>query len=459
MNPQQLLLILRARYKLALVLFFVTVGVAVPVIENLPKQYTASASLVVDVRAPDPITAMLRPSNMATQEDIIRSDRVAQRVVRLLKLDENVTAREQWRATGGKGRFDEWLAELLQRKLSVAPPRRDSNILTIEYTAADAAFAAAVANAYAQAYMEILVELKVEPAKQYARWFSEQGKAQRENLEKAQAKLSEFQQRRGIIAKDEGVDTDATRLAELSAQLTALQSQTVDARTKQRSGTDTLPELLQNPVITGLRMEVAKQEVKLKDATGNLGKNHPRYRAMESELAELKARLEAETQRALKGYSVSSSIGTQRERELKVAIDEQKRRLLQLRNERDQLAVLQRDVDAAKNAYDAVTNRYLQQSLESQATQTNVFLLNPAIAAQEPSSPKAARLTLMSVVFGALLALGAALGLEFIDRRVRGPHDLSQMLQVPVLTVVPPMRLAPHRRRLGFFARRALPAP
>ena len=48
-------------------------------------------------------------------------------------------------------------------------------------------------------------------------------------------------------------------------------------------------------MIQGLRSEIARQEAKLKDAGGNLGRNHPQYRSMESELAELKARLEAET--------------------------------------------------------------------------------------------------------------------------------------------------------------------
>src|SRR4051812_3570700 len=266
MNFRQLLLILRARYKIALLVPLLVMAVAVPVIAHLPKQFSAATALVIDIRSPDPVTAMLRPGNMATQEDIIKSDRVAQRVVKLLRLEENTTALEQWQAaTGGKGRFGVWLAELLQRKLTVTPPRRDSNILAIEYMGADPAFTAAVANAFAQAYMEVAVELKVEPAKQYARWFSEQGKAQRENLEKAQARLSEFQQARGIVAKDETLDTETARLSELSAQLTALQSQTMDAMTKQRNGTDTLPELLQNPTIAALRSEINKNEVKLKD--------------------------------------------------------------------------------------------------------------------------------------------------------------------------------------------------
>src|SRR3954470_13234007 len=176
MNVRQILLILSARYKVVLAVLFITLGIALPVIDRLPKQYTAGTALVIDIRSPDPITAMLRPGNMATQEDIIKSDRVAQRVVKLLHLEENTTALDQWQAaTGGKGRFDVWLAELLQKKLTVTPPRRDSNILAIEYMGADPAFTAAVANAFAQAYMEVAVELKVEPAKQYARWFSEQG--------------------------------------------------------------------------------------------------------------------------------------------------------------------------------------------------------------------------------------------------------------------------------------------
>src|SRR4051794_23587208 len=96
MNLRQFLLIFRARYKVVLVVFLLTLGIAVPVINYLPKQYTAGTALVIDIRSPDPITAMLRPGNMATQEDIIKSDRVAQRVVKVLKLEDNATARQQW---------------------------------------------------------------------------------------------------------------------------------------------------------------------------------------------------------------------------------------------------------------------------------------------------------------------------------------------------------------------------
>ena len=433
MNPKQILLIVAARYRIALAVAVLTVAIAIPVILLLPRQYTAATTLVVDIRSPDPISAMLMPSSMGTQEDIIKSEHVARKVVRLLRLDENPVVKEQWReATGGRGRLEIWLGELLQRKLSVIPPRRDSNIVTIEYTAADPAFAAVVANAFAQAYVDAMLELKVEPAKQYARWFGEQSGSLREGLEKAQAKLSAFQQEKGLVAKDETVDAETARLAELTSHLTTLQGQNSDARSKERSsGADTLPEVLGNSVVQGLRGEIARQEAKLKEM--GLGANHPQRKRMEAELAELKVKLTAETKHVATGYTTSGSVGRDNEQELQAAIEAQKKKLLELMTERDQLAVLQRDVDAAKNAYDAIARRYTQTSLESQANQTNVFRLSPAIEPLEPSFPKTFRFTVLSILGGILAGLGAAFLWELLDRRVRCVEDLAEMLQMPVL--------------------------
>ena len=69
------------------------------------------------------------------------------------------------------------------------------------------------------------------------------------------------------------------------------------------------------------------------------------------------------TSRVTSGFSAQSTVSTGREAKLRAAIDEQKAKLMQIRSERDQLAVLQRDVDAAKSADDAVTKRLTEQEL------------------------------------------------------------------------------------------------
>ena len=89
MSLTQFLSALLGRYKLVLFLFFGSTAVAVTVFSRLPVQYTATTSVLVDVRAADPLTALIMPNNLATQVDIITGDRVSRKVVKMLKLDEN----------------------------------------------------------------------------------------------------------------------------------------------------------------------------------------------------------------------------------------------------------------------------------------------------------------------------------------------------------------------------------
>lgn len=78
MTLQQFLLILRARAKIALFTLFATVLTTLVVSLVMPKQYTASTAVVIDVKSPDPIAGMvlpgmISPGYMATQVDIINN--------------------------------------------------------------------------------------------------------------------------------------------------------------------------------------------------------------------------------------------------------------------------------------------------------------------------------------------------------------------------------------------------
>lgn len=445
MNPLQFLTILRARWKVALLVFLVIVALTLVGNQLVTPRYTAETTVMVDVKSPDPVSAVLLPPTMlpgslGTQVDILKSDRVARKVVRMLGLDENPVAKKLWiESTEGKGNFEDWMSTSLQKGLQITPSR-DSNLIAISYRGTDPVFVAAVANAFARAYIETSIEMKVEPARQYSRWFGEQAKVLRENVERAQARLSAYQREKGIVVTDEAMDNEVARLNELSASLTAVQSETRDAESKQRSArssTDTLPEVMASAAVQSLRSDINKREAQLKEIGGNLGVRHPQYQRMESELAELKHRLVVETRFVASGFAASSSVGKNKEAELKAATEAQKRKLLALKKERDEIAVLLRDVDTAKRAYEAVTNRYNQTNLESQATQTNITVLGPAREPLQPSFPKPLYNTLLIAILAAMFLGGAsAVGVEALDKRVRSVQDLTEMLQLPVLGVI-----------------------
>ena len=461
MSFQQFLLILKARRWAVLSILLLTVATTVAVSLILPKQYSASTEVVIDVRSPDPIAGivlpgLITPGYMATQVDIVQSDRVAGRVVKLLRLDQNPGVQQEWRdATEGRGTIQSWLIELLKKKLEVKPSR-ESNVISIGFTGTDPRFAAAVANAFAQAYLETTLELKVEPARQYAAWFGERSTTLRGGLEKAQARLSQYQREHGIVGADERLDVENARLAELSSQLVVVQAQATETASRQRQakgGTENLPEVLQNPLVQGMKADVARQEAKLNELAGQLGKNHPQYQRTADELQTLHKKLDAEMKQVASGIGTSNRINQQREGELRSALAAQKAKVMSIKNQRDELAVLQREVENAQRAYDAVAQRLTQTSLESQTQQTNVVVLTPAVEPIEPSSPKLLLNSLLAVFLGTLLGVGCALLLETLSRRVRSAEDLAQALGLPVLGVLEPTRAA--RRWFGRATRAA----
>lgn len=440
-------MMLRGRLGLAALIFLFTV-IAVAVLSLvLPKRYDATAAVIVDAKSPDPISGavldgLVMPGYLATQRDIIKSERVARKAAQRLGLD------------GGSEAGQRALATELQEGLHVEPSR-NGNVIDISFSAADPAFAAAAANAFAQAYLDASIELRVDPARHYARWFGEQDKTLRDNLERAHARLSEHQQKYGLGVTEERLDSEITRLNELSGQLVTTQAQLAEAKSKQRAAgaAHLLPEVVQNPLIIALKSDIARQHARLQELGGSLGANHPQYRRMQAELASLESRLKAETRLIASSLRTASSVSREKEAELAAAVAAQKKKVLAMRESREQLAALQRDLDRAQRAYESVTQRLTETKLESQFRQSNAAILTLASEPREPVFPNLLLNTVAAIFLGTFFALGVVLLLELIDRRVHTAHDLAEMLQLPVLGVIPPRSLeAPA-------ARRALAAP
>jgi polysaccharide biosynthesis transport protein len=445
MTFAQFLSVLRARWWIVLLVLVLTVVVTMAVSLILPKQYTATASVVVDVK-PDPVSAVVfggqpPPALMATQVDIINSNRVAQRVVRNLKLNENPAIRQQWQDdTDGAGTIEQWLTILFAKQLDVQPSR-DSSVITISYKAPDPRFAAGLANAFTQAYIQTVLELRVDPARQYSTFFDAQAKDARDALEKAQGRLSDYQRSNGIIASDERLDVESARLNELNSQLVALQAIASESRSRNALAAgaqgDRMQEVLSNSVVSLLKSDISRGEARLQELSTRYGDNHPQVKEVKANVAELRSRLEAETRKVTGGVGLTDTINRQREAQLRGELEAQRAKVLRMKAVRDTGAVLERDVENAQKTYDVVLARLTQTNMESRATQSNVNLLTQAEPPVEPSSPKLLLNGALSVVLGALLAVGTALLLEMMDRRVRGVEDIVTTLGLPVLGVLP----------------------
>ncbi len=464
LNLHELWMIFLARWRVFAATLLITVITATIVTLLLPKTFTATTSVIVDIKDDQSLglqtngAAYQQPGYLDTQVEIIASHKVALKVVSDLKLANNPTARENFEdETHGKGNIQDWLADLLLKKLDVN--KNHSSVVEVSYSAPDGRFAALIANAFAQAYIDTNLELRVEPARQSSQWFNGQLKQLRENLEKAQARLTSYQKDHGIVSVDERVDVENTRHSEISSQLVQAQAETYQTASRQQQAEDfiargrpldSLPEVLSNSFIQRLKGDLATSETKLHDAEEQYGKNHPRYQRQVAEVAALREQLKQEIDKVMASITTANKLNQRREAELQAAFAGQKQKVLGLKQRHDELGVLLHDAEIAQNAYDEAAKRYRQATVESQISKTNVAVLNPAVEPLTAARPRVWINILLSVLVGTMLGTAGIFLLELLDRRVRSGAECARELGVPLLVAMTTAKEPPHWLR-GFY--------
>lgn len=463
MTLHQFLLALRGRFWVMVLLAGATFAAVVVVTLLMPRTYEGIVSILADMKDEQMLNAPLAAPRaqlgyMQTQIDILQSLRVARKVVEDMKLDENPGVQAAFARKGGRGDIKDWIAGGLLADLKIESSQ--SSVIVAKYSSDDPRFAADVANAFARAYVDTVLKLRTEPTKEAAAWFDDQLKGLRKAFEVAQATLAAFEREKGIIATDERVDVEVMRLNELSAQMLRATDLSYDAGARMgqtRSGLDSAPDVLANPLVQSLKGDLLRAESKLQELTLRLGPNHPQYQQQAAEVQALRDRVNSETRKVIGGVQSNAGQSYARRSALGRDLAEQRRKVEELRQARSQSQVLIRDVDTAQKAYEAALQRFLVNKVESGAKQTNVAILNPATEPMMPAKPKVGLNLALGLFVAILLGLAAVFFLEILDRRVRSTADLEAGVDVPLLGTLQPWQ--PSRLLAGDDGTRALASP
>lgn len=440
MSFSDFLRVIQARWKLAAAIVITMTAVALVGSLVWPKKYTAKSVLMIDLKV-DPVAGtsaigvMPSAAYLATQVDIIESNHVAQKVIQNLQLDANEAMRAEWEKAGAKGDYQAWLAQRLLKNLKVEAAR-ESNVVEISYESIDPKFAAALANNFAKSYIDATVQFKTTPAKQYSDFFEARANLARQKLEAAQNRLAEAQRLKGIVVTDEKLDAETVKLNDLSAQLTASRGAVADASSRKAQAlqnSDASPDAMSNSLLLSLRGDLSRAEAKLDESLERYGDNHPSIIELRATISSIKEKIRRETGRVGSSLSANSQISQSKEAALQSAYNEQRDKLLKLKQDRNELLVIEREVSAAQRVFDAIQARQSQMNLEGSNNQNNVVILNSASEPTSPSSPRIGINTLLGAVLGLIVAAFTTMAIELSDRRIRSTSDVVNLLQIPVI--------------------------
>lgn len=443
MNPIDLLSAVQARWRMAAIIgsmLFLIIAIAAFV---QPRQYMGTASLLLDLSQTDPTDTNAavgtKPDTdaiLGTQTDIIRSGKVMNAVakeagfVNAMPADMPPEARLQS------------AAQMVAKNMTITTGRQ-SNVLQIQYLDPDPQVAAKVANLIAKTYMREQVELRASPARGSAKWFDDQTQEVRRRYELAQKRLSDFQRAHDIIGINR-MDLEAEKLKNMSYQLTQAQAEAAAARGK--AGAGSVSDIEGSLIVQNLQEQVATQSAKVSELSKTLGPNHPSMTAANALLSELQSKLAAARASQAGAVNANSVAANRREGDLKSNMAGQEDRMIRMSEVQDQLMVLQRDVDAARQTYDTVRQRFNEATLKSQISQPNASPLDEATVPLLPAKPNLMLWLVAGIALGMVGGVAAVIVAEILKPRVRSAAGVARATEVEVIT-----ELMPVPTRGGWF--------
>lgn len=434
MSIIQFFRILWAHRLLTLVTTGATLLGAIAAIFVVPPSYEASTRVMLNVLKPDPVTGEVMVGDRArtyidTQRELIKDFGVAGQAVDQLGWTSTPETLANYTAAGSPdGGIRRWLAKTIMDRTNTRVVGM-TNILEISFRAATPTEASAMANALRDAYIDSTISGRRREAVRSAEWFSQQANKEKELLNAADATKTAYERETGIVMEDDKTDIETARLRALSSQASA--------------GAPLIASSVPPVTASPSAMELAKLDAQIAQASKSLGANHPAMIEMKARrvaLAKMAADDQVAAREAVAATMRAASAGTGA---LNRAVAEQTSRVVAQRDKIGRLNQLQAEVNLHRDALEKALSRASTLRQEAAVADPGITLLGEAVTPLHPAFPNKPLILGGGLVLGAGMGLLLSLILELLSRRVRGVEDLTNLIDAPLLAVIPPQPAAP----------------
>jgi len=308
----------------------------------------------------------------------------------------------------------------------------NSRVIVIEYSSSDPDLAARVPNAVADAYVASLKAAESQSNAAATRWLEPEIEDLREKVKEAEAKVADFRAKSDLLIGQNNTVLATQQLAELSSELsrvradrsaTEARAEGVRVAIERGASLDTVPEVLASPLIQRLREREIDLRAQIADLSTTLLGNHPRIRALQSQLADLDAQIRAEARKVLDGLEAEAETARRRETELTSELNRLKAESARAGEQQVELRALEREATAQRELLESYLTRYREAAArgERDYLPVDARVFSRAIAPQEPYFPKILPLTFAAFAAGLLAMVIFTLLRELFSGRAMRP--------------------------------------
>jgi polysaccharide chain length determinant protein (PEP-CTERM system associated) len=362
---------------------------------------------------------------------------------------------------------EERLIRTLQRDIRLRSI--GDNVIEISYSGRDAEFNSNVVNTVVGEFIESSLREQRTGSENSLLFLGKTLAEFRKRLEEEEAELRRFrEERQGDIPADTNVhytnlfrDRDLllqnqTRLSVIEAEVESIED-TLSAEDE-----TVVSELTRgiNPKVAELERQVMSAEVQLQMFASQFSDKHPRVVQAREQLAGLKTQLEREEQQTVtaevsstnpayvelaqqkRALDIERTSLLAQNKNLETRITELKAKVGQVPRQQEEYDRITRDYEAYQKLYNDIFLQYqaaaLDKEISDREESPDVYaVIDRAFPSKVPVGPDRQRMSAMGIVAAICIGAGLAVLHEYLDRSMHGIADAKQIVQLPMLAIVP----------------------
>jgi succinoglycan biosynthesis transport protein ExoP len=447
--------VLRRRWQIGLAFTVIAVAVTAAASFLMTPTYIPESRIEVDPAGTEDFSLQTGTSEltdmdriMETQTEIIKSDELAIKLIRALRLGTrpDVAGKFAGRAseppapetksTDTLSRAEYAALHYVQANLR-ATAVKGSRVIAISFASHDARLSRDAVNTAVQLYLERNYESRYKSVAQSSEWLSRQLADIRQKADDSNRALAEYQRLHNITDIDSQQSTFAVKVSDLTQQLTQAQADRIQLEAYynsiQAGEGSSLPQVRDNPVIQTLTKNLGETQTQLSQARVIYGKNHPNVQKLDNAAKELRDQLLQQQEQIVDGVKTSYLAAKARE-------DLMSRQLQSTTagvNAMGEYSILKHEAQANTDLYNSLYGKIKEAGIAAASKSSNIRVIEPARLLDLPTTPKPLQNIAVAMVFGLVGGIVVAFLRDRFDTGIRRPEEIPQLDALPSVTYIP----------------------
>jgi succinoglycan biosynthesis transport protein ExoP len=331
-------------------------------------------------------------------------------------------------------------------------PVRGSHLVDVTFLSEEPKFSAEAVNALIDEYVNQNLEIKLQSTQGMLDWLDKELDNQQKRVEDSERALAQYREKENALSLDDKQNIVLSRLNQLNDTVTRARTERVQKESLYNqvkaisTGTapDAIPAIATNQAVANAKaklIELQRDKAKLLERYAD---KHPQVINVNAALQDAQRQVDLEIARAVQSVKNEYETAVLQEQTLSRNLDGAKSEAQDLNRKGIGYGVMEREAKSNREVYQSLLTREKELRVSANSRTNNVRVVDRAETPRGPISASGRRTLMMSMFIGLVLAVGVALGLDYMNDTIKTPEDVTRRLKLPFLGLVPAVRGDKH---------------